>query len=73
MAGGTAAFPLLAAGLLVLLLLFVEGGNSGHRLAGLAALLIRWLRRGHCQNLCLSSSQSGMNKNADARTSPVSE
>ncbi len=46
--GGTAALGTVAAaaGLLELLLL-VERGDGCHRLAGLAALLVRWFRRGH--------------------------
>jgi hypothetical protein len=37
----------MAAGVLMLLLLLVEGGDGGHRLAGLTTLPIRWL---HCSH-----------------------
>ena len=37
----------MAAGVLMLLLLLVEGGDGGHRLAGLATLPIRRLHCGH--------------------------
>ncbi len=49
--GGAAALGAVAAaaGLLELLLL-VERGDGGHRLAGLAAFLVRRFRRGHCRD-----------------------